>query len=52
MTLVRDATAAFSHEMMQPAHELNGPAFAHATLTTADVIAALPKAPDPKEGVQ
>ena len=52
MTLVRDATAAFSHEMMHAAHELNGPTFAHAILTTADVIAALPKAPDPKEGVQ
>jgi len=25
VTLVRDATAAFSHEMMHAAHELNGP---------------------------
>ena len=52
MTLVRDATAAFSQEMMHAAHKLNGPTFAHAILTTADVIAALPKAPDPKEGIQ
>lgn len=44
VTLVRDATAAFSHEMMHAAHELNGPTFAHAILTTAELIAALPKA--------
>ena len=43
VTLVRDATAAFSHEMMHAAHELNGPAFAHAILTTAELIAALAK---------
>ena len=44
VTLVRDATAAFRPEMMHAAHELNGPTFAHAILTTADVIAALPAA--------
>jgi len=44
VTLVRDATAAFSHEMMHAAHVLNGPTFAHAILTTAELIAALPKA--------
>jgi hypothetical protein len=44
VTLVRDATAAFSHEMMHAAHELNGPTYAHSILTTAEVIAALPKA--------
>lgn len=44
VTLVRDATAAFSHEMMHAAHDLNGPTFAHAILTTADLIAALPSA--------
>jgi nicotinamidase-related amidase len=42
VTLVRDATAAFSHDMMHAAHELNGPTFAHAILTAAEVIAALP----------
>jgi len=44
VTLVRDATAAFRHELMHAAHELNGPTFAHAILTTAEVVAALPKA--------
>ena len=44
VTLVRDATAAFSHDMMHAAHSLNGPTFAHAILTTAEVIAALPNA--------
>jgi nicotinamidase-related amidase len=41
VTLVRDATAAFSREMMHAAHELNGPTFAHAILTTAELLAAL-----------
>ncbi|MBP2449388.1 isochorismatase family cysteine hydrolase [Rhizobium leguminosarum] len=44
VTLVRDATAAFSHELMHAAHDLSAPTFAHAILTTAEVIAALPKA--------
>lgn len=44
VTLVRDATAAVRPEMMHAAHELNGPTFAHAILTTSEVIAALPKA--------
>ena len=44
VTLVRDATAAFSHELMHAAHELSAPTYAHAILTTDDVIAALPKA--------
>jgi nicotinamidase-related amidase len=44
VTLVRDATAAFSRELMHAAHELSGPTFAHAILTTAEVIAVLPKA--------
>jgi nicotinamidase-related amidase len=43
VTLVRDATAAFSQEMMHSAHELDGPTFAHALLTTAELIQALPK---------
>jgi nicotinamidase-related amidase len=30
VTLVRDATAAFTKEMMHAAHELNGPTYAHA----------------------
>jgi nicotinamidase-related amidase len=41
VTLVRDATAAFSPEAMRAAHETNGPTFAHAILTTDAVITAL-----------
>jgi nicotinamidase-related amidase len=52
VTLVRDATAAFSHEMMHAAHELNGPTYAHSILTTAEVTAALPKAALSEENVQ
>ena len=44
VTLVKDATAAFTREMMRAAHELNGPTFAHAILTTKELIAALPPA--------
>jgi hypothetical protein len=44
VTLVRDATAAFSHEHMHAAHGLNGPTFAHAILTTSELLAALPVA--------
>jgi nicotinamidase-related amidase len=43
VTLVRDATAAFSAEAMHAAHEINGPTFAHAIFTTDEVIAALVK---------
>ena|SRR5271167_101947 len=41
VTLVKDATAAFSQEGMKAAHELNGPTFAHAILTTNDLLGAL-----------
>ena len=40
VTLVRDATTAFSPEAMQAALDLNGPTFVHAILTTDAVIAA------------
>jgi nicotinamidase-related amidase len=40
VTLVRDATAAFSPEMMHAAHELNGPTFAHAIVTTDELTTA------------
>jgi hypothetical protein len=40
---VKDATAAFSREMMKSAHEFNGPTYAHQILTTAQLIAALPR---------
>lgn len=42
VTLVRDATAAFTKELVHAAHELNGPTFAHAIVTTAELLAALP----------
>lgn len=41
VTLVRDATAAFSDAAMHAAHELDAPTFAHAVTTTADLLAAL-----------
>lgn len=41
VTLVRDATAAFSLDCMQAAHDLNGPTYAHAILTTAELLEAL-----------
>jgi nicotinamidase-related amidase len=41
VTLVRDATAAFSTEAMHAAHEINGPTFAHSITTTAQLIEAL-----------
>jgi nicotinamidase-related amidase len=42
VTLVRDATAAFSAEAMRAAHDINGPTFAHAILTTSELLAAIP----------
>ena len=44
VTLVRDATAAASREMMHAAHEINGPTFAHAIVTTKELLDALPGA--------
>ncbi|MBO9714270.1 isochorismatase family cysteine hydrolase [Sphingomonas sp.] len=41
VTLVRDATAAASPEALHSAHEINGPTFAHAILTTQELVAAL-----------
>jgi nicotinamidase-related amidase len=45
VTLVKDATAAFSHEAMHAAHEINGPTYAHAIVTTDELLAALTGAP-------
>ena len=42
VTLVRDATAAFSGDRMHTAHELNGPTFAHDILTTEELLTRLP----------
>ena len=41
VTLVTDATAAFSAERMHAAHVLNGPTFAHAIVTTAELVTAI-----------
>jgi nicotinamidase-related amidase len=41
VTLVKDATAAFSREAMQAALEVNWPTFAHAILTTSQLLAAI-----------
>jgi nicotinamidase-related amidase len=45
VTLVRDGTAAFDPELMHAAHQLNGPTYAHAILTTNEVLDLLPKEP-------
>jgi nicotinamidase-related amidase len=42
VTLIKDATAAFEQEGMHAAHEINGPRFAHAILTTEELLALLP----------
>jgi nicotinamidase-related amidase len=41
VTLVRDATAAFSHEWMHAAVELNAPIYAESVLSTAEVTAGI-----------
>lgn len=41
VTLVTDATAAFSRNCMHSAHVLNGPTYAHAIITTADLLVSL-----------
>jgi len=44
VTLIKDATAAFDREGMHAAHEVNGPRFAHAILTTEEPLDLLPHA--------
>ena len=41
VTLVRDATAAASADAMRCAHDINGPTFAHAVVTTAALLEQL-----------
>ena len=41
VTLIKDATAAFSAEGMHAAHVVNGPTFAHAILTTDEFVTKL-----------
>ena len=43
VTLVSDATAAFSDAAMHAAFEINGPSYAHALLSTEAIIARLAK---------
>jgi nicotinamidase-related amidase len=45
VTLVKDATAAFSKEAMHAAHAINGPTNAHALLTTEELLAHLAGSP-------
>lgn len=47
VTLVTDASAAHSHDAMFHAHEINGPTYAHALLTTRQFLARVPFATDP-----
>lgn len=42
VTIIKDAIAAFSHEGMYSMNEVNGPAFAHAMLTTKELLVLLP----------
>jgi nicotinamidase-related amidase len=42
VTLVKDAAAAFSKDAMRAA-EINAPTYAHAVMTTSQMIAALPR---------
>lgn len=41
VTVVTDATAAYTAEAMHAAHEINAPTFAHAIVRTAELVAAL-----------
>jgi nicotinamidase-related amidase len=41
VTLVKDATAAFSQEGMYAAHAINGPTYAHAILATKELLTQL-----------
>jgi nicotinamidase-related amidase len=42
VTLVTDATAAFSEAAMHAAHEVNAPTYAHQILTSAELLKELP----------
>ena len=48
VTLVRDATAAFEPQDMHAAHEINGPSYAHAILSTDQLLAVMPGAAAPR----
>lgn len=42
VTLVKDATSAFSEEIMHLAHDVSAPMYAHAVLTTAELLEQFP----------
>jgi hypothetical protein len=42
VTLVHYSTAAYKRDMMDAAHDLDGPACDHAILMTRELVAALP----------
>ena len=42
VTTTKDAVAAFIHEGMHSVNEVNGPASAHAILTTKELLGLLP----------
>jgi len=42
VTLIKDATAAFDKEGMYAAHAVKGARFAHAVLSTAELLPRLP----------
>jgi nicotinamidase-related amidase len=46
VTLVRDGTAARSQEAMHAALNIDGPTYAHAILTTAELVKAIQANPD------
>ena len=50
-TLVRGATAAFEPGGIVEAHEINGPRFAHADLTTQELLSAVPISDSPNKEV-
>jgi nicotinamidase-related amidase len=45
VTLIKDATAAFSHDAMHAAHAIDGPTYAHAILTTEELLSSLERSP-------
>jgi nicotinamidase-related amidase len=47
VTLVTDATAALSRDAMFCAHQINGPTYAHALLTTREFLSRVPFANEP-----
>jgi nicotinamidase-related amidase len=42
VTLVRDATAAYTPEAMHAAMNIDGPTYAHAIFSTSELVADLP----------